>query len=555
MSPQEGRGLEMARRCHGASFHFIVGNTLGGGRRGCQASDRSVGPGGPERGWRRLCGLGWGHRLGGAVTERTGFRKRFLTFFFRLLARLFFRRVEVVGAGNLPRDGGGLLVAWHPNGLVDGILILGFCPRPVTFGARHGLFRIPLVGWLLRGVGAVPLYRARDGAETGAPASDRERRAANHRSLAALARAARRTFVAIFPEGATHDEPNLLELRAGAARVFQLAREGGGNPSLVPVGLHYEQKHRFRSRALVAFHAPVELPADLAEGAAADFVRRLTGVIQEQLTGVTHPTESWGLHRAMERVRSLVRAEGAARAGERLRRAPMQERDQGFARVWAAYGARRAVDPQGTARLMGRVRRYDEALRLLGLNDRELDGVPLARTALRLVLLGVEALIMLLLLPTVVLVGNLINLPAALLVVFGARRLSKTRKEQAGLKMVLGLVILPTVWIVASLAVGVLWTAPLPGFEWTPEALWVRVVGMLGFCLASALLGLRYHRLISELVHGLRALWTLGLRTGTVERLRRRRFELYEEVIGLAADPELAPWGLTSSAAASLPRS
>lgn len=484
-----------------------------------------------------------GRTDGSRVTRNAppGFRKRCLTLFLRLLARLFFRRVEVVGAENLPRDGGGLLVAWHPNGLADGILILGFCPRPVTFGARHGLFRIPLVGWLLRGVGAVPLYRARDSGEAGAPASDRERRAANHRSLVALAAAARRSFVAIFPEGATHDEPNLLELRAGAARLFQLVRESGGDPALVPVGLHYERKHRFRSRALVAFHAPVELPADLAGGPAADtFVERLTGVIEAELIEVTHPTESWGIHRAMERVRSLVRAEAAARAGERLRRAPMHERDQGFARVWAGYGTRRAVDPKGTARLMDRVRRYDEALRLLGLNDRELDGVPLARTALRLALLGVEALVMLLLLPTVVLVGNLINLPAALLVVLGAKKLSKTRKEQAGLKMLLGLVILPTAWFVASFAVGLAWTEPLPGFDWVPESLWVRVAGMLGLCSASALLGLRYHHLIPELAHGLRALWTLGLRTGTVERLRRRRSELYDDVIGLAADLDLA---------------
>ena len=468
-----------------------------------------------------------------------------------MLARLFFRSVEVAGSENVPRDGGGLLVAWHPNGLADGILVLGFCPRPVTFGARHGLFRIPLVGWLLRGVGAVPLYRARDRGEAGAPVSDRERREANHRSLTALAEAARHSFVAIFPEGATHDEPNLLELRAGAARLFQLARESGGDPALVPVGLHYERKHAFRSRALVAFHPPVELPVDPgvgdgggpksdAGGAASDtFVDRLTGVIEEQLIEVTHPTESWGIHRAMERVRALVRAEGAARAGERLRRAPMQERDEGFARVWAGYSTRCAVDPKGTRRLMGRVTRYDEALRLLGLNDRELDGAPLPRTALRLALLGAEALVMLLLLPTVVLVGNLINLPAALLVVLGAKRLSKTRKEQAGLKMVLGLVILPTVWIVASFAVGIAWTEPLPGFDWVPESLWVRVGGMLGLCAASALLGLRYHRLIAELGHGLRALWTVGLRTGTVKRLRRRRSELYDEVVGLAADLEL----------------
>ncbi len=473
-----------------------------------------------------------------ARTAPPGLRKRCLTLFFRLVARLFFRSVEVVGRENVPREGGGLLVAWHPNGLADGILILGFCPRPVTFGARHGLFRIPLVGSLLRAAGAVPLYRARDRGAAGAPESDRERRAANRRSLGALAAATHGSFVAVFPEGATHDEPKLLDLRAGAARLFQLGLEGGADPALVPVGLHYERKHAFRSRALVAFHPPVDVGADTCresgEPGEDTFVARLTREIERQLIEVTYPTESWGIHRAMERVRSLVRAENAARAGERLRRAPMRERDEGFARVWAGFRARRAIDPEEANRLMLRVTRYDEALRMLGLKDRELDGVPLARTALRLLLVGAEALAMLLLLPTLVLAGSLVNLPAALLVVFGAKKLSKTRKEQAGLKMMLGLVILPMAWIVASVAVGIAWTEPLPGFDWVPEALWVRVAGVFGLCAASALLGLRYHRLLAELGHGLKALWMVGLRRGTVKRLRQRRADLYDEVVAMA---------------------
>ncbi len=467
-----------------------------------------------------------------AAVER-GLRMRGLRWFLRLLARLFFRSVEVVGSENVPRDGGGLLVAWHPNGLADGTLLLGFCPRPVTFGARHGLFRLPIVGWLLRGAGAVPLYRRRDRGEPGARMSDEERRAANHRSLGALASAARQSFVAIFPEGATHDEPRLLELRAGAARLFQLAQEGGGDPLLVPVGLHYERKHAFRSRALLAFYPPVELPEDLRSET---FVDRLTGLIQQHLIEVTHPTESWELHRAMEQVRSLVRAEQAAREGvPRLRRAPMQERDEGFARVWAGYRKQRAIDPGVVDRLVARVTRYGEALRLLGLSDRDLDGAPLGRTVWRVILLGAEALLMLLLLPTVVLIGNLVNLPAALLVALGARKLSVTRKEQAGLKMFLGLIILPMAWMAASLAVGLAWTEPLPGFDWRPEALWVRVAGMLALCVLSALLGLRYHRFIAELGHGLRALWVGGFRRDTVKRLRRQRSALYDEVIGLVA--------------------
>lgn len=475
-----------------------------------------------------------------------------LKWFLRLLAKLFFRSVEVVGLENVPREGGGLLVAWHPNGLADGLLLLGFSPRPITFGARHGLFRLPLVGWMLRAAGAVPLYRRRDRNDPGARMTDEERRAANHQSLGALAEAAGRSFVAIFPEGATHDEPGLLALRAGAGRLFELALQGGAEPALLPVGLHYERKHAFRSRALVAFYPPVDLPEDLrpeGEGARATgtdeaaaegtFVERLTALIEQQLIEVTHPTESWALHRAMERVRTLVRAERAAREGlGRPERAPMERRDAGFARVWTGYRRQRAINPQVVDRLVLRVSRYGEALQLLGLGDKDLDGAPLGRTALRLTLLCGEALLMLFLLPTLVLIGSLVNLPAALLVAFGARRLSKTKKEQAGLKIFLGLVILPAAWIAASVAVGLAWSESLPGFHWRPEALWVRVAGMLVLSAASAVLGLRYHRFVVELVRGLRALWVNGFRSGAVERLRRQRSKLYDEVMTLAAAPD-----------------
>lgn len=464
-----------------------------------------------------------------------------------------------MGSENVPRDGGGLLVAWHPNGLADGILVLGFCPRQVTFGARHGLFRIPVVGWLLRGVGAVPLYRARDRGEAGAFESDRRRRAANHRSLAALAVAARQSFVAIFPEGATHDEPRLLNLRAGAARLFELARQHGGSPALVPVGLHYERKNRFRSRALVVFHPPVELPSDLcrrddaaplAEGDGSSekgsFVERLTGVIEQVLVEVTYPTESWKLHRAMERVRSLVRAEQAARAGvARLGPAPMHERDLGFARVWVGYRKQREVDPYAADRLVARVTRYGQALGALGLNDRDLDGVSAVRLAMRFSLLTAEVLLMLLLVPTVVLIGNLINLPTALLVKAAAKRVSKTEKEQAGLKMLFGLIFFGFVWLAVSLAVGLSWQEPLPGFDWRPAPLWIRVGGMFGLCVLAGGLGLRYHRFVGELVHGLRALWAGGVRTGTVERLRRRRSQLYDEAVELASGLDLPGDGPT----------
>ncbi len=180
----------------------------------------------------------------------------------RTAVNLFFRRVEVGGARNVPPHGGGLVISWHPNGLVDPGLILTQCPRPVVFGARHGLFRYPLLGTLLREVGTVPIYRAIDAG--GGDASAASRRAANRRSLEVLAeRIAAGSLSALFPEGVSHDEPGLQALRSGAARLYYRARQLAGDvppPVILLVGLHYDDKQMFRSNALVTFHAPLVLP-------------------------------------------------------------------------------------------------------------------------------------------------------------------------------------------------------------------------------------------------------------------------------------------------------
>ena len=122
----------------------------------------------------------------------------------RFIIRRFFREVEVTGLEHLPPDGGGVLVSWHPNGLIDPILILAHFPRRVIFGARHGLFSWPVLGQLMKAAGAVPVYRAMDAGKLDPEA----RRIANEKSLDALAsEVALGSFSCLFPEGDSHDSP------------------------------------------------------------------------------------------------------------------------------------------------------------------------------------------------------------------------------------------------------------------------------------------------------------------------------------------------------------
>lgn len=199
--------------------------------------------------------------------------------------RLFYR-LEV-NAPTVPQQGPVIFVGNHPNALVDPALVFVITDRHVTFLAKEPLFRMPIIGWLLRGMRALPVYRKQD---TGADMSKNEGTFAAATSALVAGGA-----ITLFPEGKSHSEPMLAELKTGAARIaFRAAREGGV-AKVVPVGLTYEQKHRFRSRVLMDIGAPIDV-ADYLPKSEADEqerVRALTDAIAAGLTKVTLNLEKW----------------------------------------------------------------------------------------------------------------------------------------------------------------------------------------------------------------------------------------------------------------------
>jgi 1-acyl-sn-glycerol-3-phosphate acyltransferase len=421
----------------------------------------------------------------------------------RFLVGLFFRRVEVSGLEHVPESGGGILIAWHPNGLVDPALIISCFPRQVVFGARHGLFKWPVVGRLMRGLGTVPIFRASDLKD----ADDETRRKRNRQSLDAMAQAVcDGGFAALFPEGVSHDDPFLQELKTGAARLYyrakQLCDENGVPPVIVPVGLHYDNKTAFRSDALVEFHAPMQLPhellASIPEGDDEALRARsgeLMNVLEPVLQEVTHATESWELNQLMNRVRSLVRAERAKRAGVSLRAPDMVERNLGMARVWKAYYARMETEPERVRALLDRVSAYDDALVEVKLEDDDLDKPPAIQSKWLPLLLAVQAAFVFLVFPPVLVLGTLINAAPYFLTNLISRLASKQYKDTATVKLLAGLVLFPLAWLIAALLVGLGQIELHKSFAGIPRAPWPAgittfLIGTLGGALALVYLEL-----------------------------------------------------------------
>ena len=232
------------------------------------------------------------------------------------LLQLFYRIEVNDPAHGLSLAGAVIFIGNHPNGLVDPGLVFALSKRPVTFLAKAPLFQIPVLGLILKGMGALPVFRKKD---------DPTQTAKNSGTLEASAQAlVGGGAITIFPEGISHGEPQLQELKTGAARIALMAAKDGAEVRVVPVGLTYSEKNRFRSIARLDVGAPLQVstfvpkPGDDEREA----TQRLTDAMADSLRAVTLNLEQWEDLPLLKTAESLYALKANDDAGdpERLRR-------------------------------------------------------------------------------------------------------------------------------------------------------------------------------------------------------------------------------------------
>lgn len=285
--------------------------------------------------------------------------KRFCLF----MARVFYGRFEIDGRQNIPPEGPVLLCANHVNALVDALVVQASCPRPIHPLARSGLFRNPLLRPLLRTIQAVPIYRRPKSPETAPKPETASNDDSFRRCYEYLGQ--NRTIL-IFPEGQSHSDPRLRALKTGAARLALGSLERNGRlPAVVPVGLTFTQKGRFRSSALVQFGPPILLENHEDE-TAEHLVRRLTAAITEGIENVTLNADSWediALLQLLERF-FFFRRRGRRRLSDRMR----SLRSLTEAHRWLRFS-----EPGRVAILREKLRRFERLCRRYGVQDYQLN--------------------------------------------------------------------------------------------------------------------------------------------------------------------------------------
>jgi len=349
--------------------------------------------------------------------------RRALTSFLRFCLRVFFRRIEVVGLENVARDRPVIFAANHPNGLVDPLFVLCFASRPVSFLAKAPLFRYPLVGWFARALESIPVYRKQDGTA----GSNKETFARAREVLAGGG------SIAIFPEGSTHSEPRMRELKTGAARI---ALSCGGE--IVPTGIYYTAKQAFRSAALVVFGTPIVVRAEpLSDDGepGAQSVDAVTAAIEDRLRALTLEADSHAALDLIDDAAQIFSSKDDLRLQLELRR-----------RFVAGYHLLAVGDPARLERLQSRVIRFVAELEASSLDAADLSMSKRGRHGSRLVTV-------LMLLPLAVLGAMIHYLPYRAIRLL-ARRFARGDEIMATLKILGALFIYPIVWMVAAWLIG-----------------------------------------------------------------------------------------------------
>lgn len=173
----------------------------------------------------------------------------------------FFQRIHSVGAENIPKEGPVVFCANH-MAVRDPIFIAAACKREIAFIGKKELFKVPVLGWLLKKLGAVPLERS---------GSDL---AAIKTSVSILENGG---AIAIFPQGHRYPgvNPGTTPRKNGAALITYRAKA-----DVVPVYIKTKGfKYSFLCKKEVIFGKPIPYSAFNFEKGGTEEYKAATDVV------------------------------------------------------------------------------------------------------------------------------------------------------------------------------------------------------------------------------------------------------------------------------------
>ncbi|KAL7418530.1 hypothetical protein Q5752_006988 [Cryptotrichosporon argae] len=357
----------------------------------------------------------------------------------------FFRKIEVYGSENVPEEGPIIFACTHANMAVDPAVLSSTIPHAhyLHYWVKDSLFANPAVGAMLRNAGNIPV----------------DRKTKNNQMLfrGTFEALAQGECIGVFPEGTSHTEPHMIALKDGVAwaaleyvRYLRGTEENKGPKTgkkacIVPVGIVYCDKSKYRSRVVVHYAKPIRVEdyeeefLSEKEGASKAAVKRMTKKIEQELLEITVNAPDWDTAFAAQMTRELLWQDE-----DRLPLSDYVPVAQTLVDLFSTTGDRR-IDS-----LKELLVTYNRLLFSSRLSNTALTEVPLPRTLdpsarvsmpdrlSTLLLLVRDTLACLIRLPFFLL-PMLFHIPVYLIGIFGASMAEDELETQAQMKIFLGL--------------------------------------------------------------------------------------------------------------------
>lgn len=427
--------------------------------------------------------------------------------------RVYFRRVEVVGLEHVPLKSPVIFVLNHPNALVDPAFLLCLAPRRVSFLAKAPLFRIPILGHLIRAMDSLPVYRHQDEGEDVSKNSEM--------FVAAGRLLAHGGTIGICPEGVSHDEPRLRPIKTGTARIALGAVSTGEvvNLKIVPAGLYYTSKTKFRSAVLLYFGKPIEVaPVKLETGGNPPraAVRELSNRIESALREVMLDAEHEEALQTITRAERIFSSEADEQGNESLAEELLLQQ-----RFIKAYTVLRERSPERLRRLEVRMSRFEEELTQAGVDPDDFSPPKSTLDVFRHLISRI-LLFLVLILPATL--GTVVHYPAYRVGGYLATRFSRDEEDVIStVKIISAMLLFPLTWLLVG---G--FSLKLLGWNFALAA--VVVVPLAGY------LAIRFFEGIDSFLGGLRALVFFLMRRRFFVRLLAERKAIRNEILALGEE-------------------
>ena len=276
--------------------------------------------------------------------------------FCHLVVKTFYSKFEITGQDHIPNNQGIIFCVNHVNALIDAVVLQASTTKNVRPLARSGLFKNPVLKPILKLIGAVPIYR-RKTEET-----DTSKNIDTFSKCYELL--AQNETLVIFPEGQSHSDSYVHDLKTGVARMVLGAIDANGvEPVVIPVGLTFVRKRAARTEVLVHYGSAVDLkiPKDMDDYDASHLV---TDRVKAGIEAVTLNAPSWKDIDLVTRLESFF----SMRHGKR-RTSTLKQRFQSLQRIIEAQHLLNEYEPDKVRSLMSKLRLFERLCKVCGINN------------------------------------------------------------------------------------------------------------------------------------------------------------------------------------------